>query len=134
MAKTSAAYPYMLVDPGTFGGPSSYVVLPGVPITSDGSVLGTADTATRDPDLPSDPFHDGYVQHAFAWRDGRLTDLGALPPGADNNTGAYELNGHGVGAGLSENGLVDPLTGFSATEAAVFEHGRAIGLGTLGGH
>ena len=132
LAKTS--YPYTLVDPGTFGGPSSFVVLPGVPITSEGVVLGTADTTTADPDLPSDDFHDGYIQHAFTWRAGALTDLGALPPAADNNSAVWERNGRGVGAGVSETGLVDPLTGFPAQEAVVFEHGRVIGLGTLGGH
>src|SRR5215813_4316128 len=75
------AYPYRLVDPGTFGGPGSFVVLPGLPITSNGTVLGTADTTTPDPDLPVTDcggFCDGYVQHAFAWRSGRLADLGAL--------------------------------------------------------
>jgi probable HAF family extracellular repeat protein len=134
MAKSGAAYPYTLIDPGTFGGPGSFLDLPGVPITSDGTVIGTADTTTPDPDFPSDDFHDGYVQHAFAWRDGRLIDLGAPPPGADNNSEIYDLNDNGVGAGVSETGLVDPLLDFSAQHATVFVHRRLIDLGTLGGY
>jgi probable HAF family extracellular repeat protein len=136
-ARPAKHYPYRLIDPGTFGGPSSYVDLPGVPITSNGTVLGTADTTIRDRDLPvSDcaPFCDGYVQHSFAWRKGRLVDLGALPPAAHNNSAISDLNGHGVGVGASENGRIDPLTGRPSIEATVFKHGRVIGLGTLGGH
>jgi hypothetical protein len=94
-AVANARYPYTLVDPGTFGGPSSFVDLPGVPITGDGTVIGTADTTTPDPDFPSDDFHDGYVQHPFVWHDGRLSDLGALPPAADHNSEIYGLNDHG---------------------------------------
>ena len=135
-AHAQTQYPYRLVDPGTFGGPGSFLGLPGA-ITSNGTVMGTADTTTPDPDLPTQfcaPFCDGYVQHAFAWRSGRLVDLGALAPAADNNSVIGQLNGNGVGAGASENGLIDPLTGAPAQEATVFEHGRVIGLGTLGGH
>jgi probable HAF family extracellular repeat protein len=136
-ARPAKHYPYRLVDPGTFGGPSSYLDLPGVPITSNGTVLGTADTTVRDRDLPISacaPFCDGYVQHALAWRDGRLVDLGGLAPSAHNNSAIYELNRHAVGVGSSENGRNDPLMGRPATEAAMFKHGRVIGLGTLGGH
>jgi hypothetical protein len=147
VAKSGAAYPYTLVDPGTFGGPSSFVDLPGVPITRDGTVLGTADTATSDPDFPSDPFHDGYVQHPFIWRAGRLTDLGALPPAAADNSEIYGRNSHGLGVGVSENGRVDPLADFPAQEATLYVHGRVVAesrtfvwrdgvvrdIGTLGG-
>jgi len=135
-AHAQTQYPYRLVDPGTFGGPGSFLGLPGA-ITSNGTVMGTADTTTPDPDLPTQfcaPFCDGYVQHAFAWRSGRLVDLGALAPAADNNSVIGQLNGNGVGAGASENGRIDPLTGAPAQEATVFERGRVVGLGTLGGH
>jgi probable HAF family extracellular repeat protein len=127
-------YPYTLIDPGTFGGPSSYLDLPGVPITPNGAVLGTADTTTPDPDLPAGGFSDVYVQHAFAWTNGHLADLGALAPAATNNSQIYELNGNGIGAGGSENGVTDPLTGLPAQEATIFEHGQVIGVGTLGGY
>lgn len=37
------------------------------------------------------------------------------------------------GAGLSENGLVDPSTGGPAINAVLFKHGRVVNLGTLAG-
>lgn len=61
--------------------------------------------------------------------DGRLTDLGAPSPGAANNSEIYDLNGAGVGAGVSETGLVDPVLDFPAQHATVFVHGRLIDLG-----
>ena len=136
-AHASARYPYTLVDPGTFGGPSSFLDLPGVPLTSNGTLIGTADTSTADSDFPNCPppggCYDPFVQHAFAWKDGRLTDLGALP--GENDSAIYDLNGHGVGSGTAENGLADPLTGTPASVAAMFQNGHVIDLGTLpGGH
>jgi probable HAF family extracellular repeat protein len=127
-------FPYTLVDPGTLGGPSSYVALPGVPITRDGTVLGAADTTTPDSDVPSDDYHDGYVQHAFTWRDGRLTDLGALPRAADDNSAIFGLNAHRIGVGVSDDGQVDPLTRLPAQHATLFAHGQVTDLGTLGGN
>lgn len=133
----SARYPYTLVDPGTFGGPSSFLDLPGVPLTSNGTLIGTADTSTTDSDFPNCPppggCSDPFIQHAFAWKHGRLTDLGALP--GENDSNIYDLNGHGVGTGTAENGLADPLTGTPASVAALFKDGHVIDLGTLpGGH
>ena len=133
-AQARTQYPYTLIDLGTFGGPSSFLDLPAIPLTSQGVVLGAADTATVDTDSPNCPtagYCDGYNQHAFAWRDGRLTDLGALP-GKQNSSGIYELNSYGVGAGYSENGRHDP-TGRAAGVAVLFKNGQVISLGTLGG-
>lgn len=132
-AAHAQSYPYTLIDPGTFGGPSSYLDEPGVSITSNGAILGTADTATPDPDLPASDFSDGYVQHAFEWKNGRLVDLGALAPAATNNSQIYGLNGNGLGVGASENGVSDPLTGLPAEQATLFQHGQVIPMGTLGG-
>jgi hypothetical protein len=78
----ASQHPYRLVDPGTFGGPQSFLNLPAVPLTPDGALLGTADTATRDADYPRcNPFMvgpdrylvgpDRYLVHAFEWRGGR---------------------------------------------------------------
>jgi probable HAF family extracellular repeat protein len=136
-AQASARYPYTLVDPGTFGGPNSFFDGPGVPIASNGTLVGAADTTTLDSDYPNcappAPCSDPYIQHAFAWSNGRLTDLGALP--GQNISDIYELNSDGVGVGSSENGLDDPNTGTAAQIAVTFQHGRVINLGTLpGGH
>lgn len=128
--RAQAQYPYTLIDPGTFGGPSSYLDEPGIPFTSDGTLLGTADTTTFDSrylNCPSN-FCDGYRQHAFAWRDGKLTDLGVLP----GTTGSFidQLNGQGVGVGGAENGF-DPNN--PGGIAVLFAHGQVISLGTLPG-
>jgi hypothetical protein len=128
-------YSYTLVDPGTFGGPQSFLDLPGVPVTNQGTLLGAADTATLDSDFPNCPppggCFDSHVQHAFVYRDGQLIDLGALP--GENSSAVYELNGRGVGAGFSEDGLVDPNTGTAAGVAVMFKDGQVINLGTLPG-
>jgi hypothetical protein len=110
--RARAQYPYTLIDPGTFGGPSSFLVGPGPELTSQGVLLGAADTATRNSAYdscasgpPTKPFCDSYEQHAFTWRDGRLTDLGVLP--VKNGSIIFQLNASGTGAGISLNGL-DP--------------------------
>ncbi len=134
-AQASAHYPYTLIDPGTFGGPNSGFDGPGVPIASNGTLVGSADTNTLDSDYPNCPppggCSDPYIQHAFAWSNGRLTDLGALP--GQNDSAIFELNSHGVGVGTSQNGLDDPNTGTAAQDAVIFTHGRVINIGTLPG-
>src|SRR5262252_4516122 len=79
-AHARARYPYTLIDLGTFGGPSSFLDLPGVPITSTGTVLGAADTPVLDKDWPNCfACYDRFIQHALTWHNGRRIDLGALP-------------------------------------------------------
>jgi probable HAF family extracellular repeat protein len=46
---------------------------------------------------------------------------------------ASAINARGVAAGLSENGLIDPLSGFLAVHAVVWNDGQIIDLGTLEG-
>jgi probable HAF family extracellular repeat protein len=93
--------PYRLIDAGTLGGPQSILNLPGMPITRNGALLGTADTAVADSDYPNfNPFvvgfPDPFTTHAFSYRNGRMTDLGALP--GNNSSAVFEVNGDGVGA------------------------------------
>jgi probable HAF family extracellular repeat protein len=121
---------YVFVDPGTFGGPLNFLNWPGIPVTDNGVLVGAADTTIVDTDYPefsSDP----VLAQAFAWRDGRLTNLGALP--GNNSSGVFAMNNRGVGAGYSENGLVDPSTGGPAVNAVLFRDGRVVNLGTLAG-
>ena len=119
-AKTGTQYPYTLIDPGTFGGPNSYLDGPGVPVTNNGTFIGQADTTARCPS--PGPCEDSYIQHAFTFQDGRLTDLGVLP--GDNSSAVWELNSYGVGVGNSEDGIVDPHFGTDAFVAVMFDHGK----------
>jgi len=121
---------YKLVDIGTFGGPDSYFIF-GVGLNRHGQAAGAAATPTPDPFSPICIFPDCFVGHAFRWQDGVSTDLGALP-GA-NNSGVSGINAHGTVAGVSENGLVDPVINFPELEPVVWKSGRIIDLGTFGG-
>ena len=132
----AAVYPYRLVDPGTFGGPQSFLNLPAVPLTPRGMLLGTADTAIPDADYPNfNPFMvgfaDRYLVHAFEWQNGQLRDLEALP--GNNSSAVFEVNGSGAGVGMSETAITDPYTGWPADHAVLFKGGQVIDLGTLPG-
>jgi probable HAF family extracellular repeat protein len=123
---------YKLIDIGTFGGPAS--MLPGLAqvVNNLGIVVGQADTSTVDPNFPNCFNLDCYVSHAFQSRDGVLTDLGALPGGGSSSAGW--INARGLAIGLSQNGVIDPLTGGPEVRAVLWEDGHITGLGTLGGN
>ena len=76
---------YQVVDLGTFGGPSSGVNCCDHQINARGVVVGSADTSAANPNPGcfNGPLGvpDCYVNQAFQWRDGTLTDLGGLPGG-----------------------------------------------------
>jgi probable HAF family extracellular repeat protein len=136
-AHAPAGYRYTLIDVGTFGGPQADVGN-GPYLNEAGTVVGTADTARPDPfgASQSGAFNgDPFVQHAYSWKRGTLTDLGALRPGsAGNSSYPNAINGRGHAAGISNNGMIDPLVGAAATHAVLWKHGRVIDLGTLGGN
>jgi probable HAF family extracellular repeat protein len=134
---------YRLVDVGTFGGPESNLnpVGNGGPyINRHGTAVGTSATS-----VPSGPTANGFfcggldgtlpfVFHAFDWKNGVVTDLGALPPAVSNCSDAIAVNSRGMIAGGSENGLVDPATGVNEIHAIVWNDGRIEDLGTFGGN
>lgn len=131
---------YRFVDLGTLGGSNSY--LPGPffeglaaqSLSAAGKFAGTGDTATPDPFAPICFNADCLVSHAFQWRDGILTDLGALPGQGDLSSAATWISNNGFIAGLSENGEIDPLLpGFPELRAVLWKHGKITDLGTLGG-
>src|SRR3954453_10042972 len=66
---------YIFVDPGTFGGPLNFLNWPGIPVTDTGVLVGSADTTIADTDYPEFSSNPVLAQ-AFAWRDGRLMNLG----------------------------------------------------------
>jgi|SRR5215469_11415379 len=128
---------YQFIDLGTFGGPNSGVSIePWEPaINSAGTVAGVADTSipTSAPNC-YDPVvnSDCYVSHAFVWRDGALKDLGTLP-GGEEFSFANAINQSGQVAGLSETGVIDPVTGNPEFHAVLWRNNNILDLGTLGG-
>jgi probable HAF family extracellular repeat protein len=126
---------YKLVDLGTFGGPNSYLSYPlpsEVQINRRGTVVGISDTPNPDPYSPNCLVGECSLAHAFQWQKGVLTDLGALP--GNNNSYAFASNDFGVIVGVSENGIIDPLTGFPEVDGVIWTDGKIIDVGTLGGN
>jgi probable HAF family extracellular repeat protein len=120
---------YKLIDVGTFGGPSSLFSNPDSrAINNRGTATGFADTSIPDPYC----VYDCLVNHAFVWKDGVTTDLGTLPGGASSF--AYWVNNGGLIVGQSQNGSIDPLTGFPEFDGVLWDNGQIINLGTLGGN
>lgn len=125
---------YKLIDIPALSGPNSrfqFAGYVGETINSQGTAIAEADTSTPDPFSPN-CFFDCFVNHPAQWRNGVLTDLGALP--GVGSSGAAWINSRGWVAGLSENGAIDPLTGFPETHAVLWKDGSIIDLGTFGGN
>ena len=126
---------YKLRDMGTFGGPNSYFFsAPVVESVNDrGTVAGGADTGLPDPYAPNCFVGDCDIVHAFQRKNGFLTDLGTLPAGYSST--AYWINDKGLIMGGSENGFIDPITGFPEQVGVVWlQNGEIVDLGTLGGN
>jgi probable HAF family extracellular repeat protein len=132
---------YRFIELGTFGGPVSYLAndpsgggaADGI-LNRHGRVVSAADTSILDPNYPNTclvcPFPvDPFIFHAFKWRDGVLTDLGALP--GINSSFANWISNNGLVAGFSENGAIDPLLGVPEVNAVLWKEGQIINLGTL---
>lgn len=119
---------YRLIDLGTLGGPNSAETVEFPFINNTGMVVGFADTAIPNPNNP-----EGFVFHAFRWREGPIRDLGTLPGGV--NSQAIWSNNAGEVVGLSENGRVDPLLGTPEGRGVLWtKGGQIVNLGTLGGN
>jgi len=102
---------YKLIDLGTFGGPQSFVNIPGAyaaVLNNSGTIAGYADTTLPDPH-PSICFQDCYVEHAFRSRGIGKTDLGSLPAPIPTSSQPNWIADSGLIAGVSENGELDPL-------------------------
>lgn len=123
---------YQLVDIGTFGGPSGLFSSPGSRILNrHGATVGLNSTTAPDRFAPN-CFYDCNVDHAFVWKHGVTTDLGAL--WGDVSSEAVWINDRGLIAGVSQNGAIDPLTGFPESHGVLWRHRRITDLGTLGGN
>jgi len=128
---------YKLIDLGTLGGPVSYESVNGPEgfqvLTDSGVIAGSADTSIPDPTAPDFCFTPNcFVTHATRWKNGTLTDLGALLPNYGSAAGA--INARGWITGQSQNGVIDPLLGVPETRAVLWTEDEIIDLGTLGGN
>ena len=135
---------YRFVDIGTFGGPASYINFPrdqnGYPaVNSLGTTVGSSATS-----IPTSATSNGYscegingtvplVFRGFEWQNGVVTDLGSLP-GTNNCSNALSINTKGEIAGISENGVVDPVLGETEIRAVLWRGGEIEDLGTFGGN
>ena len=126
---------YKLIDLGTFGGPNSFFAGPQPPapnVNNKGLAIGGAETPALDPYYPN-CFIDCFVSHAFKWEGDALIDLGVLPGGSSSLACCVSASGRITG--FSQNGLIDPLTGFPEDRAVIWTRaGQILDLGTLGGN
>ena len=134
-AQQAKHHHYKLMDLGTFGGPGSSTTEGSQRVlTNGGTLVGGADTPSLNP-YPNrfNPFNrpDSYVQHAFVWQEGVLTDLGTLPGGSASFP--YWINSEGVIAGGSELPAIDPNSGTPEFRAVLWQNHKIQDLGTLGG-
>jgi probable HAF family extracellular repeat protein len=76
---------------------------------------------------------DCWVDLGFLVQDGIVVPLEPLPSGAGLSTFAYAINDQGWIVGQSQNGAVDPATGWPESPAVIWKQGHVASLGTLGG-
>jgi probable HAF family extracellular repeat protein len=127
---------YKLIDLGTFGGPHSYASVNGDGfslLNNSGVVASYADTALPDPNAPNSCYvPDCFQAHAFQWKDGVMTDLGAL---AENfSSAAGSINNRGWITGQAQTGSFDPILKGPGVHAVLWKHGHITDLGSLGGN
>lgn len=117
-----------LTDLGTLGGNDSVANA----VNNRGQVAGGALNTIPDP-YSSNFFISGATQvHAVRWTKSQgMQDLGTLG-GTDSN--AFEINNRGQIAGWSfTNSTVNPVTGIPNLDPFLWENGKMLDLGTLGG-
>lgn len=124
---------YQIIDLGTLGGPNSFQLSPGRSVNKVGVVIPLGeDLAAADAFAPN-CLVDCNLIHGAVWRNGRLTELGSLP--GVNDSLSLWISDSGVVGGLSENGQVDPLTGFPEVQAVIWNAaGKILALGGFGGN
>jgi len=114
-------------DLGTLGGNESVAYA----LNDWGRVVGWASNEIPDP-FAFAVFAAGATQaHAAMWRNGVIHDLGTL---GGPDSAAYFVNRRGQIAGQSlTNSIPNATTGFPTQDPFLWENGRMIDLGSLGG-
>jgi len=120
-----------LTDLGTLGGNESEAYA----VNNRGQVAGEALNAIPDPYTSNynNFFIGGATQvHAFRWTKSRgMQDLGTL---GGTDSAAFSINERGQIAGMSfTNTTVNPATGVPTLDPFLWENGKMLDLGTLGG-
>jgi len=132
--KTAKHHHYKFIDLGTLGGPHSYGSVNGDGfslLNNSGVVASLADLNLPDPNQEYGCFDsDCYQAHAFQWKNGVMTDFGALP--VNNNSAAGSINSRGWMTGQSQSDQIDPVLGFPEFRAVLWKDGQIVDLGTLG--
>jgi probable HAF family extracellular repeat protein len=126
---------YKLIDMGTLGGPNTFPQsTASLAINSRGLAVAQAETSIPEPFAPNclQP-PECLAARTITWQNGVQTDLGALP-GVGNSSVPLWLNDQGTIVGISENGVIDPLTGSPEIRAVRWKGGKILDLGTLGGN
>ena len=109
------------------------LTVPGFRLLNDsGTVASLADLAVPDPNAALFGCYapDCFQAHAFRWKNGVISDLGALPE--NNNSAAGSINSRGWATGQSQSSTIDPVLGIPEFRAVLWKHGQIIDLGTLG--
>jgi probable HAF family extracellular repeat protein len=125
---------YKFVDLGTLGGALSYGEVNGDSfrlLNNSGVVASYADLSAADPNQAYFCYADCFQAHAFEWKNGTMTDLGALP--VNNNSAAGSINARGSATGQSQSDVIDPVLGFPEFHGVLWKGGHIIDLGTLPG-
>jgi probable HAF family extracellular repeat protein len=117
---------YLVPPPG--GGADSLSICCGLHVLNNGGTLASFGYTS----IP-DPFF-GFVIHETRTREGVSTELASLPPSIMNTAGAASINDNGIFVGGSENGQIDPLTGFPEFEAVTWNDTSIVDLGNFGGN
>jgi probable HAF family extracellular repeat protein len=113
-----------IIDLGTLGGSFSF---PNA-MNNRGEVIGLALNTVPD---PYSLLGLGTETHGFVWRNGYMEDLGTLG-GPDSWAAAINERGQVVGWAFS-NSTPNPVTGIPTQDPFLWQDGRMLDLGTLGG-